>query len=76
MKRTINLQPKQNSGESVSATIAFEERIMSLNLQAQSYGNHMTTLFINFNSPEDVRKLAFSLINMANEADRFFQENP
>jgi hypothetical protein len=69
IKEVINLHPTDNGGESTLATIKFEDRILSLTLECPCYGNHYSSITVNFNSPEDMMTLARKLNSVASSAD-------
>ena len=71
----LNLHPTDNSGESVDATVKYENRTMSLELHAQGYGNHSTTMYVSFNEPATMRNLGKMLIEIADKAEQDLEEN-
>lgn len=70
-----NLHPSSNSGESVVATVSFGNRILSLDLELNSYENHFSRIQVNFDSPREMRLLAKSLEDIANKAEEFLKDN-
>ena len=73
---TVELHPKQNSGEAAFAMIDFKERELSLKLETIGYGNHLTTMYIVFHSPDDMDNLASALHQKAADARKYLQEHP
>lgn len=66
MKKIINLHPRANSGESTTAIISSENRVLELELTSMGYGQHMTKTMILFDSPADMVNFAMSMLQVAN----------
>jgi hypothetical protein len=76
MKRTINLHPNSNSGEASLATVSFENRVLSLEIESSVYGNSIHLTRINFDDFEKMIELANILVTAAIEARNEFSKNP
>jgi hypothetical protein len=74
-KNTMYLHPRA-TGDSALATISFEDRAMVLQIETFGHGHVQTSLSVNFDSPNDIRKLALSLLDLASEAEAYFKVNP
>lgn len=77
LQKIINLHPSSNPGESTSAIVDFDtsSRTLSLNLHMHAYGNHMTSILVNFDSPREMSLLAKTLKEVADKADEFLKDN-
>ncbi len=68
IREFIELNPDSNGGESAIATIAIEDRVLSLKISLQCYGFHSTEVFIAFDDPRDMMRFAEALLKVAVKA--------